>query len=78
MRGRTDAADGVCVVATTETLERENAELRAKLAEFTELLEKLSRDNSLLKSELLRLKRARYGPKSDRFPDDEHGLFAEL
>ena len=71
--------------ATAVTLERENAELRAKLgerdaklAEFAVLLEKLSRDNALLKGELLRLKRARYGLKSDRFPDDAHGLFAEL
>jgi len=78
-------ADDNCVAAATKSLEQENAELRAtlaerdaKLEEITALLEKLARDNSLLRTELLRLKRARYGPKSDRFPDDEHGLFAEL
>ena len=50
----------------------------AKLRELLELVKQLQRDNALLKQELLRLQRARYAPKADRFAEGQLALFAEM
>ena len=75
-------ADDCSVGERAATLEQENEELRqqlsrrdeqiaegdAKLDEFTELINKLPRDNALLKEKLMRFLHSRYGPKGARLP----------
>ena len=73
-RARADDDD----VTPAETLVSENVELRAELAELQALVDRLGRDNALLKEKLFRLMRQRYGPKGDRFAEGQLELFAEL
>jgi transposase len=71
-------ADDSGVTPPAEALLNENVELRAELAELKELVERLGRDNALLKEKLFRLMRQRYGPKGDRFAEGQLELFTEL